>query len=142
MVDSPFGQGFLIADFTQSGTKWTLADLSGTNDPRTGDIYSGLDRFSREKDNRWYDHGSSTESDRIKYGYDRASDRIWRQNVVADALSEPFDEIYGYDGIHRLKEMSRGTLNVQKDAITNKSLSECWSLDATGNWQTYLEITS
>ncbi len=141
-VDSPFGQGFVIADYTQPDTKWTLVDLSETNDPDTGDVYSGLDRFGRVKDNRWYNYGSSSDSDRIKYGYDRASNRIWRQNVLADTLSKPFDELYGYDGIHRLKEMSRGTLNAQKDAITNKSLAECWSLDTTGNWQKYLEDTN
>ncbi len=44
-IDSPFGQGFVIADYTQPDTKWTLADLSETNDPDTGDIYSGLDRL-------------------------------------------------------------------------------------------------
>jgi len=141
-VDSPFGQGFVIADYTQPETNWTLADLTGTNDPDTGDIYSGLDRFGRVKDNRWYDYGSSSDADRIKYGYDRAGNRIWRQNVVADALNEPFDELYGYDGVHRLKEMARGTLAAQKDGITNKSLAECWSLDATGNWQKYLEDTN
>ncbi|MBI1248152.1 RHS repeat-associated core domain-containing protein [bacterium] len=138
-VNTPFGQGFVIADYTQPNTKWTLADLSGANDPDTGDIYSGLDRFGRVKDNRWYDYGSSADLERIKYGYDRASNRIWRQNIVADALSQSFDELYGYDGVNRLKEMSRGTLNAQKDGITNQSLAECWSLDATGNWQKYLE---
>ncbi|RCS44600.1 hypothetical protein DTL42_16880 [Bremerella cremea] len=141
-VDSPFGQGFVIADYTQPDTKWTLVDLSSSNDADTGDIYSGLDRFGRVKDNRWYDYGSSADVDRIKYGYDRASNRTWRQNVVANSLSQPFDELNHYDGVHRLKEMSRGTLNAQKDAITNQSMAECWSLDATGNWQKYLEDTN
>lgn len=141
-VNAPFGRGFVVADFTQPDTKWTLVDISDTNDPETGDIYSGLDRFGRIKDNRWYDYGSSSDVDRIKYGYDRSSNRIWRQNVVADALSEPFDELYDYDGVNRLKEMSRGTLNAPKDGITNKSLAECWSLDATGNWRKYLKDTN
>jgi hypothetical protein len=35
--------------------KWTLINPAGTNDPDTGDIYSGLDRFGRVKDNRWLD---------------------------------------------------------------------------------------
>ncbi len=133
---------FAIVDYTEPDTKWTLVDLSGTNDPDTGDIYSGFDRFGRVKDNRWYDYGTSSDVDRIKYGYDRASNRIWRQNVVADALSEPFDELYGYDGVHRLKEMARGILNTHKDEITSKSLAECWSLDTTGNRRKYLEDTN
>ncbi len=141
LVDySYLGMGnFVIVDYTEPDTKWTLVDLTGTTDPATGDIYSGLDRFGRVKDNRWFDYGSSADSDRIKYGYDRASNLIWRENVVADALSEPFDELYDYDGAHRLKEMSRGTLNAQKDGITNKALTVCWSLDSTGNWKKYLE---
>lgn len=133
---------FVNADYTEPGAKWTLVDVSGTNDPDTGDIYTGLDRFGRVKDNRWYDYGSSADVDRIRYGYDLAGNRIWRQNVVADSLNMQFDELYGYDGVHRLKEMSRGTLNAQNDGITNKSLAECWSLDKTGNWLKYQEDTS
>lgn len=132
---------FVIADLTEPDVKWTLADLTGTNDPGTGDIYSGLDRFGRIKDNRWYDYGSAVDVDRIKYGYDRASNRIWRQNTVADALGKHFDELYGNDDIHRLKDLERGTLNANKDAVTNKSFAECWSLDPTGNWKKYLEDT-
>ncbi|PQO36564.1 hypothetical protein C5Y96_08145, partial [Blastopirellula marina] len=138
-VAAPFGQGFVVADYSQPETKWTLADLAGANDADTGDIYSGLDRFGRVKDNRWYDYGSSTDLDRIKYGHDRASNRIWRQDVVANALSEPFDELYSYDGSHRLKDMLRGTLNANKDAITSQAFAQCWSLDDTGNWKKFLE---
>ncbi|PQO40735.1 hypothetical protein [Blastopirellula marina] len=112
-------QGPVAADLAEPDTKWTLADLSETNDPDTGDIYSGLDRFGRVKDNRWYDYGSSVDVDRTKYGYDRASNRIWRQNVVANSLSQPFDELYHYDGVHRLKAMSRGTLNGSHNVISN-----------------------
>ncbi|RCS51938.1 hypothetical protein DTL42_09720 [Bremerella cremea] len=35
--------------------------------------------------------------------------------------------------------MSRGTLNGSHETISNQSLAECWSLDATGNWQKYLK---
>lgn len=141
-VNSPFGQGFVIVDYTQPEAKWTLAALSGSNDPDTGDIYSGLDRFARVKDNRWYDYGSSTDVERVKYGYDRVSNRTWRQNTVADGLGKHFDELYGNDAIDRLKEMARGALTAQKDGVTNKSLEECWSLDETGNWKKYLEDTN
>lgn len=102
-------------------------------------IFPFKNTVGRVKDNRWYDYGSSTDVDRIKYGYDRASNRVWRQNVVADSLSKPFDELYGYDGVYRLKEISRGVLNSNKDAITNESFAQCWSLDDTGNWKKFLE---
>ncbi len=72
---------------------------------------------------------------RTKYGYDRAGNRVWRQNTVAEAVSKPFDELYGNDLIHRLKELSRGILNGNKDAVTDPSFEECGPLDATGNWQ-------
>ena len=62
--------------------------------------------------------------------------------MVANSFSEPFDEVYGYDGINRLQEMSRGILNGSHDAISNQSLAACWSLDETGNWQKYLEDTN
>ncbi|MCG6156978.1 RHS repeat domain-containing protein [Rubinisphaera margarita] len=141
-VSSPFGTGFVIADSPQPQVKWTLVDLAGTNDPETGDIYSGYDRFGRIKDNRWYDYDALVDVDRIKYGYDRSSNRIWRQNTVADALSKHFDELYGNDQINRLKDLQRGTLNAQKDGVTDQSFAECWSLDPTGNWKNYLEDTN
>ena len=135
------GSSFVVADYTQPDIKWTMADLSGSNDPDTGDIYSGFDRFGRVKDNRWYGYGALADADRIKYGYDRSGNRIWRQNTIADALSAHFDELYDNDGMHRLKDLERGTLNTNKDDVTNKSFAECWSLDPTGNWKKYLEDT-
>jgi RHS repeat-associated protein len=130
---------FVITDYTEPDIKWILNDLSGTNDPDTGDIYSGFDRFGRVKDNRWYNYGGSADTDRIKYGYDRAGNRIWRQNTVATSLGKAFDEFYWYDGIHRLKDMQRGTLNAGKTAITGgtSTFAECWGLDTTGNWSNY-----
>ncbi len=136
LVDYDYlGRGtFVVADDTQPDVKWTLVDLSGSNDPDTGDIYSGLDRFGRVKDTRWYDYGSSTDVDRIKYGYDRAGNRIWRENTVAASLSKEFDELYTYDGVHRLQDMQRGTLNSGHTALTSETFAQCWTLDATGNW--------
>jgi len=128
---------FVPTDCIKPDLKWTLADLSGSNDPDTGDIYSGLDRFGRVKDNRWYDSGNSVDADRIKYGYDRAGNRIWRNNTVAASLSKAFDELYSYDGIHRLKTMARGILNTARSQLTTATFGECWTLDSTGNWNNY-----
>jgi RHS repeat-associated protein len=118
--------------------KWTLINQAGTNDPDTGDIYSGLDRFGRVKDNRWID-GEGTDLDRIQYGYDRSGNRIWRRNTVAAALDKEFDELYAYDGVHRLQDMARGALNAERTALTSETFAQCWTLDSTGNWQGFRE---
>lgn len=133
---SYLGQGtFVEQNDSEPQIKWTLVDLTGSDDPNTGDIYSGLDRFGRVKDNRWYNYDATEDVDRIRYGYDRVGNRIWRQNDVARALSAEFDELYGYDGVHRLKDMQRGTLNSGHTALTSCTFAQCWTLDATGNWQ-------
>jgi len=77
--------------------------------------------------------------DRIKYGYDRVGSRLWRENVVARSLGKEFDELYTYDAAHRLKNMSRGTLNGGRTALTSTTFAQCWGLDATGNWSNFRE---
>ncbi len=137
------GQGtFVECDHPEPEARWTLADLTGSNDPDTGDVYSGFDRFGRVKDNRWYDDGGSADVDRILYGYDRAGNRIWRENTVARALSKEFDELYDNDLIHRLKDLQRGTLDTGHSALDSTTFAEYWSLDPTGNWKKYLEDTN
>lgn len=130
-------RNFVEVDYTEPDVEYTLIGTAGGNDPDTGDIYRGLDRFGRVKDSYWYDYGSSTDVDRIKYGYDRVGNRTYRENVVGNALSKYFDELYSYDGINRLKDFNRGTLSSLKDVITNLQYAECWSLDETGNWSNF-----
>ena len=72
-------------DYTEPDIKYTLVGTAGGNDPDTGDIYRGLDRFGRVKDCYWYNYGTSTDVDRIKYGYDRNGNRTYRENTVATA---------------------------------------------------------
>ena len=124
--------------YPQPSTQHTLLGSSGGNSP-AGDIYWGLDLFGRIIDSRWYNTGTSADVDRIKYGYDRASNRIWRQNPVATAAGASFDEHYSNDGLERLKDMQRGTLNGTNTAITSPNFAQCWTLDPTGNWQGFNE---
>ncbi|MCA9163688.1 MAG: hypothetical protein KDA62_11935 [Planctomycetales bacterium] len=94
---------------------------------------------------RWHDYGSSTDVDRYKYGYDRASNRIWKENTVSKAQTTPvyLDELYTYDGLHRLKTFDRGELNSAKTAITGTpAKEEDWTLDALGNWSGYIQMTA
>jgi hypothetical protein len=101
-----------------------------------------VDRFGRVKDCRWYDYGHSADTARLKYGYDRASDRLWRADLVAKSLGKNFDELYSYDGLHRLKDMQRGLLNGSKTAITSETFAQCWSLDPTSNWYGFQEAAT
>ena len=54
--------------------------------------YAGFDRFGRVVDQRWYDYGASADRDRYTYGYDRASNRLYRENITASGK----DEFYSY----------------------------------------------
>lgn len=126
----------VLVDYTQTNVVYTLVGTGGGVDPDTGDIYKGLDRFGRVKDCRWgLEIGSSfTDLARIQYGYNRVGSRIWRKDPVAAANSAEYDELYAYDGLQRLSDMQRGTLNSTKTALTSETFAQCWTLDATGNW--------
>jgi hypothetical protein len=119
------GNGSVVeVDYHQPQVRYTLVGTAGGNDPDTGDIYRGLDRFGRVKDSYWRNYGSSVDVDRIKYGYDRAGNRIWRENVVAASLLKPFDELYAHDGLHRLKDMQRGTLSSQHSTLSLEEIGQ------------------
>ena len=77
---------------------------TGTGD----DPYSGLDRFDRVVDLLWRNYGTSTDAVRIQHGYDRAGNRLWREDPVAAANSVNLDELYVYDGMYQLVHRDRG----------------------------------
>lgn len=132
-------KSFVEVDYTVPDLRYTLIGTAGGDDPDTGDIYRGLDRFARIKDSYWYDYGASADADRIKYGYDRNGNRTYRENTVATANSAYYDGLYYNDSIDRLKHLERGLLTTEKDAVTNLTLKQCWGLDETGNWRRFLE---
>ncbi len=121
----------VLEDYVQPEVK--LDYDSGT----PGD-YAGFDRFGRVIDHRWYAYAASTDRDRYTYGYDRASNRLYRENTLTTGR----DELYGYDQINRLVEFARGDLNNPKSAIENPNSAEDWSLDMTGNWPGFVQKTS
>jgi RHS repeat-associated protein len=61
---------------------------------------------------------------------------------VAQSLGKSFDELYSYDGLQRLKDMQRGTLNAGKTGVTAPTFAQCWSLDPTNNWYGFRESTT
>lgn len=130
---------FVEVDDTQPDVKYTLIDLAGSTDPDTGDLYTGFDRFGRVKDSRWYDYGGLADVKRIKHGHDRAGNRLWRENLVADNHGGGFDELYTYDGLHRLTDFERGDLNAPKSGIATRTFAQAWDLDPTGNWAGFQE---
>ena len=127
--------GFVQADYTQPQIRFDLAFGAG------GDPYDGLDRFDRVVDHLWRNYGSSTDAVRIKHGYDRSGNRLWREDPVASASSVNLDELYGYDGMYQLKSRQRGDINVGHTAISAKNFAEDWTLDMTGNWPAFKQDT-
>ena len=104
-----------------------------------GDQYTGLDRFGRVIDQRWIKDSSGADLERVEYGFDRASNRVWRDNPVADALSAKQDEYYTYDGLNQLLTLQRGTLNSGKTGISGTpAWEEDFTIDPTGNWDNYV----
>ncbi len=128
------GAGQIVkVDYPQPDLLCNLAHGAG-DDP-----YDGLDRFGRVVDLLWRDYGSSADAVRIKHGYDRASNRLWRQDTVAAANSVDLDELYTYDGMYQLATLDRGQLNGTKDGLVanSKTFAEQWTLDPTGNWNNF-----
>ena len=125
------GGSFVKADYPEPDLRYDLAMGTGS------DPYDGFDRFGRVVDSRWYDYGSSADADRIKYGYDRASNRTYREQTCD--TNSFHDEVYSYDDINRLTDFDRGTINANKDAISTLKFAQRWSLDPTGNWSGFKE---
>ncbi|MGH7137445.1 MAG: hypothetical protein ACREHD_17005, partial [Pirellulales bacterium] len=137
-----------LADYTRLGANtfveqsspepqiaWSLINGTGI------DPYTGLDQFNRVVDNRWFSTATSADLDRLQHGYDRAGNRLWRKNTVADAAGVYLEELYSHDGLYRLGEMQRGQLNAAHNGIAPGTLNfaQAWALDATGNWRQFWE---
>lgn len=122
---------FVQTDYPEPDLRYDLAMGAG-DDP-----YDGFDRFGRIVDSRWYDYGSSADVDRILYGYDCASNRTYREQTCD--TNSYHDEVYGYDGVNRLTDLDRGTINGGKDAISTLKFAQQWSLDPSGNWSGFKE---
>jgi len=107
--------------------------------PECDNSFSALDRFGRVVDQKWHDHGASEVRDQYRYGYDRAGNRLYRENTTTTGK----DEFHGYDAINRLIAFDRGDLNAGKTAISGTPVrEEDWTLDPLGNWPGYVQKTS
>jgi YD repeat-containing protein len=136
---------FVITDYLEPEVKLDYALGSGANP------YTGFDQFGRIIDLLWEKYGASSSSSssssggpgnalvHLLYGYDQASNRTYREDLVAQAYDKDFDELYEYDGMQRLKKFHRGRLSEDKQAIIDPALQQGWHLDATGNWQNFTQ---
>jgi YD repeat-containing protein len=99
---------------------------------------NALDRFSRITDHAWK-NASGTDLVRIKHGYDRIGNRLYREDVAATNAGKAFDELYTYDSMNQLIDMQRGTLDANKASIVSqyKNWEEQFTFDATGNFANY-----
>jgi hypothetical protein len=143
--DSGGSPGDTLSAYTYLGSgrvvveDYQQPDVKLNYDSGTAGTYAGLDRFGRVMDHLWYDYGASSNRDRFTYGYDRASNRLYRENTVAAAK----DEFYTYDESNRLATFDRGDLDANKTAISGTPVKEeDWGLDMTGNWTDFLQKTS
>jgi RHS repeat-associated protein len=127
---------------SQPGVDLTYIKQGAEGNGDAGDQYTGLDRFGRVVDQRWIKTSDGSDTDRFKYGYDRDSNRLYRENLVNSLFSELYHAdgaTAGYDNLNQLKEFQRGALSDTNsdnipDTVVTSSRSQAWTLDAQGNW--------
>ena len=134
---------FVTTDYPQPQIKLDYASGSGANP------YTGFDRFGRIIDLLWQSYASLSSSSssseeppglvHLQYTYDRASNRTSRADLIAQWYDKDFDELYEYDGMHRLKKFHRGRLVESDTVIESPTLQQGWRLDATGNWRNFTQ---
>lgn len=120
----------------QPGVDLTYIDNADMVYGDGGDQYEGLDRFGRIIDQKWTTSGG-TVKDRFKYGYDRNSNVLYRDNQLDNAYDELYhaDGANGYDNLNRLMEFQRGALSGSPpDTVSSASRTLNFTLDALGNW--------
>jgi RHS repeat-associated protein len=85
-------------------------------------------------DQRWVDGstGDGADVDRLKYGHDRNSNPLYKQNLLASGHSE----VFTYDGLDRMQTFKRGSISFSGGlaTIASPTRSQDWTLDAVGNW--------
>ena len=127
----------VVVEYPEPTVELTYIKQGGEPVGDAGDQYTGLDRFNRIEDIRWLKRAGTTIADveRVQYGFDRASNRTWRKNLVAPP---GFDEAYEYDGLYQLSDMCRGELNINHTTIGAIPVwEESWNYDSAGNWKDY-----
>lgn len=97
--------------------------------------YSSLDRFGRTLQTKWVK--SSTVKDQFDYTYDYAGNRLTRDIPSSLYATNNQDQVYSYDGLHRLKNFDAGTLSGASISGT-PTREQDWTLDQLGNWPNFV----
>jgi len=126
---------FVEIAYPQPGVRMSMIRPGGGSEGDAGDPYDGFDRFSRTQAMRWEKTADGSVLDGWDWGYNEASNRTWKKNLVAAAGQ---DEAYGYDGLYQVKRDAVGTLNTNRTAIGGvPGEEEGFIYDPTGNWLAY-----
>lgn len=80
-----------------------------------------------------------TTLEQIQYGFDRDSRRTWQRRSLTDTQ----DQHYSYDPLSQVSAAARGSLNLNKTAISGVPASaQSWDYDPTGNWRGYHNVAN
>ncbi|MCB1202879.1 MAG: RHS repeat-associated core domain-containing protein [Verrucomicrobiae bacterium] len=126
---------FVKIAYPQPAVEMSMIRPGGGLEGDSGDPYDGYDRFGRVQEMRWQSSFTGTPIDAWQWGFNEASNRTWKKNLVA---SSGQDEAYGYDGLYQVVRDAVGTLNTNRTAIGGvPSEEEDFTYDPTGNWLGY-----
>jgi len=138
VVDLATADVQLDRTFSHEGKRYSAGKTT-----QTAGTYPGWDRFGRVKRQAWIDGALDADSNGILptrppaveevYAYDRASNRIDRQDARPGVKWNNTDNQYGYDGLNRLEEAKKGKYDASQ-TWTLAAASQQWSLDMLGNW--------
>ncbi|MCB1202884.1 MAG: RHS repeat-associated core domain-containing protein [Verrucomicrobiae bacterium] len=121
--------------YPQPAVEMSMTRPGGGSMGDSGDPYDGYDRFSRVQEMRWQNSSAGTPIDAWQWGYNEASNRTWKKNLVAASGQ---DEAYGYDGLYQVILDAVGTLNTNRTAVGGvPGEEEDFTYDPTGNWLGY-----
>ena len=126
---------FVKISYPKPGVEMSMIRPGGGSMGDSGDPYDGYDRFGRAQEMRWQSSSTGTPVDAWQWGYNEASNRTWKKNLVAASGQ---DEAYGYDGLYQVIRDAVGTLNTNRTAIGGvPGEAEGFAYDPTGNWLGY-----
>jgi hypothetical protein len=74
----------------QPGTMLTYVKQGGEPVEHRGDQYTGWDRLSRVIDQRWILSSTGAALERVQYGFDQASNRLYRANMAASGGQDEY----------------------------------------------------
>jgi len=114
------------------------------NGARTAGEYPGFDRYGRVILHSWVDDVLTTHPFNqnipnkpqlvsLGYQYNKAGDRLVREDARIGARRSYRDDQYLYDDLHRLIENHRGVLS--GSTVAQDVGSRDWDLDSLGNWE-------